>query len=165
MPLFPIVTASPDGKTYTIVNELCRCGHFRTQHAGFEGPAALRGHGACAASVCSCGQFTWKACIYGGISEAADKALASIAPQMDGFGWHDKLVAELEDLQVDRDGLIAETERLKASLDKEEKASWGLKKYRLELEVRIGELAEKIAKMTTSLSAINIGNRRILLDE
>jgi hypothetical protein len=165
MPTFPFVATSPDGTKLTIVNELCRCGHFRTQHQGFEGPAALRGHGACATSACDCGQFTWKTQVFGGISESADKILSSIGPDLKSSGWYDELTEELESLEAEHFALTAEAAKLKDKLRKQEDVSFSEKRRRLELETQIGELAAKISKMTVPLAAINVGNRRILVDE
>lgn len=38
------------------VDELCTCGHLKSQHGG------LIGHGAC--TICQCGRFTWNGWVY-----------------------------------------------------------------------------------------------------
>lgn len=38
------------------VDEVCRCGHLKSEHVG------LNGHGAC--QICECGFFTWMGMVY-----------------------------------------------------------------------------------------------------
>ena len=54
-----LVEFDDNGKPYierTIVDELCTCGHLKSQHLG------LNGHGRC--TVCDCPQFTWSSFVY-----------------------------------------------------------------------------------------------------
>lgn len=39
-----------------VVNEVCSCGHLKSEHGGWNG------HGAC--SICECGFFTWGGMVY-----------------------------------------------------------------------------------------------------
>jgi len=49
-----------DGSVGTIVDEMCACGHKRSDHCDrYE-----TGHGACQFVRCSCEQFSWQAFIF-----------------------------------------------------------------------------------------------------
>lgn len=43
------------------MDEMCTCGHFRSDHSGADVPG-LRGHGYC--KVCECSKFTWKSFVW-----------------------------------------------------------------------------------------------------
>lgn len=57
-----------------IIDELCYCGHFRSQHAGLP---PIQGHGVCLAKgdkksrPCICPKFTWAKFIYRSLKKGA----------------------------------------------------------------------------------------------
>jgi len=48
----------------TIIDEMCTCGHLKSQHnpTKLKVLAEIEGHGKC--TVCDCKKFTWKSFVY-----------------------------------------------------------------------------------------------------
>ena len=43
-----------------VIDELCRCGHRRSEHMD----TVAKGHGGCLKPECGCVKFTWKSFVY-----------------------------------------------------------------------------------------------------
>ena len=154
----PFPQKTPNGKI--VANEICRCGHFRTQHI----PTLQYGHGAC--TMCQeCGRFTWKGMIYGGISKEVDRLLAEFLPQISLEEQNVELLTErLENASTFLDQA---QEREQEAWNAESKAH----KKALSLEGRNDSLRRIVQQLQKELQAkrrplikMRIGGRVILAD-
>ncbi|NIN68650.1 MAG: hypothetical protein GTO63_28875 [Anaerolineae bacterium] len=153
-------TTTYNGKTTTIVNEVCHCGHFRTQHWS---RLISFGHGAC--SLCDCEQWTWDRMIEGGEDDASNKAIASLEPQK-GLSPE-----EVEDLLQEMRDLRDEKEKLESDLgheiDAHSKTYERNAKLGMDLSAVQRELKKKQKKLDAILQPFTVAkgkNRSILVD-
>jgi len=171
-PYFPKKISRPDGTTLTIVNELCKCGHFRTQHdAWMFQPTATTtqiqvfpgGHGRCVSDACSCGQFTWKGNVIGGLCEKSDAMMAGLVPIKDV--WCQEFQDGACRLRKEIEQADAYSSKLSSRLMEVESNLKVLLAENHSLSQHIDVLQEKIDRMTINVTAVMVRERSILIDE
>lgn len=161
---FPAQRKTPGGGETTIINAVCECRCFQTDH----NDTLVFGHGSCA--LCECIQFTWIGNVAGGSSDKVDEAVAGMDRhqmaeyQLKRKQLYSDVEGELEHARAAIDRLTDETHDLSEECAKEmgKRLAFGERIDNQNSVIR--ELKAKIDKMTLKAIAIDIGKRRILPD-
>ena len=170
--IFPKNFKDNAGNPRILINEMCECKHYRTQH--WNRCVVSIGHGPC--SQCGCQQFTWVGGVYGGVQPDVDEFISSIGPSIPfGLAQIDEMNEQLQTLEEEKDRL--EKQRADARSD-ESKAYNRQSKLQYEVNAEKQKLREvtaqkdrRIAKLEKELTkfiqpfVVAKGERRSILLE
>lgn len=159
--IFPKNFKDNAGNPRILINEMCECKHYRTQH--WNRCVVAIGHGPC--SQCECGQFTWVGGVYGGVQPDVDEFISNIGPSVP-FG-----AEKIDGLQKLIDEIEQEKEHLNSDLTVAQQSE--MRSYRRECELRTKkcQLENKVEKLEKELTkfiqpfVVAKGERRSILLE
>ena len=159
---FPRKCKDLKGVERTVINEICTCGCFRTQH--FNRVIVSMGHGAC--SICECVQFSWTGMVYGGVDDAVDAYISKLSIRIEqspeDIEEMNDDIARLESDKVKLDQQLKEYQDHAGALTGE---NYDLSEKLEAVKKDLNKAREKLRKICTPLTPAKGKHRTILVDD